>query len=446
MRLLFERLLIAYHFVRQRYFMRFRTRAHLEEWQQRQLQSLIHRLRLNSPFYRDHIREAWQQTPTIDKSTMMNAFDRLNTRGLKREQALELAIQSEQTRDFSPMIGNVTVGLSSGTSGSRGLFCADFFERAAYAGTILAKALPRHSQARKHRVAFFLRANSNLYKTVRSRKLEFEYFDLLKPLSDHVQNLNRYQPTLIVAPPSLLRLLAEQKALGILQCKGVERIFSVAEVLDPIDEKYVAAQFQQKVHQIYQCTEGFLAISCEHGSLHLNEDLLLIEKEWIDREHRKFIPILSDFRRRTQPIFRYRLNDILTENPDPCACGSVMTRLKMIEGRCDDLIYFRGNGQNWQAVFPDFIRNAILYSSPNIEEYLVHQNEAGNLEIALKGPALSDLERGAEEQLSALAKRLNCALPEMSFHHVFPQQSLKKLRRVTSQFHREVSSSDGRLP
>ena len=36
--------------------------------------------------------------------------------------ALEMAIRGEQTRDFTEMNGEVAVGLSSGTSGHRGVF------------------------------------------------------------------------------------------------------------------------------------------------------------------------------------------------------------------------------------------------------------------------------------------------------------------------------------
>ena len=47
--------------------------------------------------------------------------DRLNTLGVDRDRALEMAIRGEQTRDFTEMNGEVAVGLSSGTSGHRGV-------------------------------------------------------------------------------------------------------------------------------------------------------------------------------------------------------------------------------------------------------------------------------------------------------------------------------------
>lgn len=92
-----------------------------------------------------------------------------------------------------------------------------------------------------------------------------------------------------------------------------KKIISVAEVLEDIDREFISTIFQQTVHQIYQCTEGFLATTCKHGTLHINEDLVHIEKEYLDQERGIFVPIITDFMRKTQPIIRYRLNDILIE-------------------------------------------------------------------------------------------------------------------------------------
>src|SRR5699024_9723342 len=100
--------------------------------------------------------------------------------------------------------------------------------------------------------------------------------------------------------------------------------------------------------------------TCEHGTIHLNEDVVIIQKEYMDKKQGVFIPIITDFRRKTQPIIRYRLNDLLQEKQNPCTCGSPFTALEKIEGRADDLFYLRHTGnEGLRAVFPDFIRRAI---------------------------------------------------------------------------------------
>ena len=49
-----------------------------------------------------------------------------------------MAIRGEQSRDFTEMQGEVAVGLSSGTSGHRGIFITTETERSMWAAAILA--------------------------------------------------------------------------------------------------------------------------------------------------------------------------------------------------------------------------------------------------------------------------------------------------------------------
>jgi len=86
---------------------------------------------------------------------------------------------------------------------------------------------------------------------------------------------------------------------------------SVAEVLEEDVSDRIYSAFLQTVHQIYQCTEGFLCYTCKFGHLHLNEDLVKIEKEYIAET--RFYPIITDFNIISQPIIRYKLNDILRQ-------------------------------------------------------------------------------------------------------------------------------------
>lgn len=114
-------------------------------------------LRQHSPYFRDRplIRsvEDLEQYPLMDKAMMMAEFNALNTCNLDRDTALDIAIQSEKTRDFQPMYNGVSVGLSSGTSGHRGLFAINDKERYAWAGAVLARFLPK-GRLRGHRIAF----------------------------------------------------------------------------------------------------------------------------------------------------------------------------------------------------------------------------------------------------------------------------------------------------
>jgi putative adenylate-forming enzyme len=420
------KLRIFFHYLVTRYLRRFKSRSELERYQERRISRHLRWVKRHSKFYRE-----WSGG-MIDKKIMMEHFTDLNTVGVDRDQAFDLAFRAEASRDFTPTLNGVTVGLSSGTSGNRGLFLVSDSERARHAGTLLAKILP-DSILDQYRVAFFMRANSNLYTASSGSRILFEFYDLLSPIEDHLERLESQRPDLLFAPPSMLIRLAEARAAGRIPAVP-RRIFSIAETLDPLDERRMTAAFGMKVHQIYQCTEGFLAASCEHGTLHLNEDCVRIDPEWLDETRTKFMPIITDFTRTSQPVIRYRLNDILTLRSTPCPCGSVMTALESIEGRSDDVLRFkRVSGGEPVAVFPDFIRRAVITADEAIEEYLVTQARDGELDIHLK--VMIGTEQGAvrnriELEISNLADRVGALRPEIRFHEGIPSFAGKKLRRV----------------
>ncbi|GAA3406383.1 F390 synthetase-related protein [Paenibacillus hodogayensis] len=434
-----DRISVLYHYGMARRKRRWSGREELERWQEARVREHVRRVRRESAFYRelwgDRPSAEWREFPIIDKSVMMEKFDRLNTVGIRKEEAFALALQAERTRDFTPMIDGVTIGLSSGTSGNRGLFLVGRRERRTWAGTVLAKVLPG-PLSDGHRIAFFLRADSNLYGTVGGGSLQFAFYDLMDPLALQLARLGKQQPTLLVAPPSMLRLLAEKQKEGKLAIRP-ERVVSVAETLDPLDRGVVEEVFGQPLHQVYQCTEGFLGATCRHGTLHLNEDVVCVQKDYVDRERRKFVPIITDFSRTTQPIVRYRLNDLLTELEGICPCGSPFMALEAIEGRCDDLYYLPAlDGSGWVPVFPDYLARAVMAASPDIEEYqlVLHAPDRLNVRLRVSEALRAEACRRVAETIGELCGTMGCRTPSMEFTDYTFVPGSRKLRRVERRF------------
>jgi putative adenylate-forming enzyme len=429
---------ILFSYLRQIYLRRlFSTREKLETWQKKKIEKHLAFLQKKSPYYRRHLKgtafASLKELPLISKAELMQYFNTINTREISRDEAFQVAIEAERSRDFQSTIRDVTVGLSSGTSGHRGIFMAAPIEQWMYAGTILAKVLPGFWR-RKNRVAFFLRANSNLYTAVKSRALRFEYFDLFEPLEKQLKRLEEMDPTLVIAPPSLLRQIAEAQQAKKIHIEP-KKIISVAEVLDPVDEIFISLVFGQRLHQIYQATEGFLATTCALGTLHLNEDLMHIEKEWLDVKSRKFQPVITDFSRKTQPIVRYRLNDILTEAKVPCTCGSVFTSLDFIEGRSDDLFRLPAKDRkSLVTIYPDFIRRAILLASDKITDYRVVQTSHTSIQVHFQAQGDAQTVQSAiTHEFNQLASQLDFAIDKIDFSNEFDfnlSSGAKKLRRI----------------
>jgi putative adenylate-forming enzyme len=404
---------------------RLRTRGAIERRQARLLRRHVRFLRRRSPYFRELLRgRTFADLPSMDKSVMMARFDEMNTVGVRRDEALALAIANERSRDFDADLGGHSIGLSSGTSGHRGLFVVSPRERDAWVGTVLARTLPRGALT-GHRIALFLRADNSLYESVGSRAVSFSYFDVYADMDDNIRRLELFRPTILVAPPSVLRLIARAADAGAFATVP-QKVYAVAEVLEVADEKKIAASLrQEKLHQLYQCTEGFLAHTCEEGIIHLNEDAVLFEREYLDDE--RFTPIITDLRRRAQPIVRYRLGDVLRARREPCPCGSALSAIERIEGREGDTLMFPGQDGGLVPVFADLITRALLYAD-GFDEYRVVQTDASLLEISLD--VLNDRTMaGVTSEVHALAGRLRCERPEIIFTPYTHDGSVK-LRRV----------------
>lgn len=348
---------------------KFKTRAALEQFQEKAINRHLQWVAHHSPFYRNYEGRPLQAWPMADKLTCLAAFNEMNTAKLHLEEARNFALAAEESRDFTAALHGYTVGLSSGTSGTRGLFVANARERALWAGLALSKLLPE-GLFKGERIAFFLRANSTLYTSVESPWVSFKFFDLMAPLAPQLPQLSEFKPTVIVAPAQVLRYLALQRQAGL--SISPKKVVSVAEVLEASDREILQASFAE-IAEVYQATEGFLGCTCSHGRLHLNEEYLHVEPEWLDATQTRMVPIITDFSRTTQPVIRYRLNDVLAVDPTPCPCGNPSRGLRHIEGRCDDQFNLPAIGGGTLPVFADALSRALLRALPLEADYRLVQ-------------------------------------------------------------------------
>lgn len=411
-------------FIQTRWLHNFKTRAALEAYQKKKLSNYMDFLKRESPYFKHGVPTDFDH---MDKTFMMAYFNELNTQGIDRDEALALAIESEKTRDFTELKGEVAVGLSSGTSGHRGLFITTEKERSMWAAAILAKMLPK-GHLFGHRIAFFLRADNELYQTINTSLIRLEYFDIFKNTDEHIERLNHYQPTIVVAPASMLIELSKRLKAGDLSISP-QKIVSVAEILEDSDRIRISSAFKLPIiDQVYQATEGFLACTCSAGNLHLNEDIIFVEKEYLD-EHR-FYPVITDFKRSSQPVYRYKLNDILVENPEPCPCGSHYTRIDKVEGRSDDIFYFEGQDGGQVTIYPDFIRRCILFVE-NVGDYQVKQHSEKIVEVCLSQRD-EQVEEAITAQFQLLAQQKQFKVPEIHFsdYHWDTSRKLKRIQRL----------------
>lgn len=403
------------------------SRKRIEKLQVKKFNVFRQKVLVNSKYYSQYSQNVLTEYPIINKTIHMGNFDVINTANLRKHEALDIAIQSEFDRNFTPKYMGFSVGLSSGTSGSRGLFVVSEQERSEWVGYIIGKMLPL--AIKKHRIAFFLRANNNLYQSANGLVITFKFFDLIDGIEANINELNSYSPSILIAPASVLRRIAESQTTIL-----PRRVISVAEVLEKEDREIIEQRFCVHVEQIYQCTEGFLGSTCSFGNIHLNEDSYIIEKQWLHKSTGRFSPIVTDLRRTTQPIIRYLLDDVLIEESSPCQCGSAMIRIKSIEGRCDDVLQFKGIEGGNIDVFSDYIRNTIISSSDSIKHYRVIQINKSEIIVEIF-PYTPELINAVSKRLKYLWQRLSIIHPCCSFKEMSLQFNVDKQRRVVRMYH-----------
>jgi phenylacetate-coenzyme A ligase PaaK-like adenylate-forming protein len=478
---------------------RWRSRASLLAWQERRVREFLRDRLTRAPFYaeiagrmlaagRGDIGDiTLADLPIVDKQTLLTHFDGFNTRDIRYDDAMAVALAAERSRDFRSQLDDVTVGLSSGTSGQRVPFLVSRRERMLWASSILARMLSTESLARiaspwqpPLHIALFLRANSNLYTTLDSRRVTFTFYDLLQPLDTHVDALmGRFAasgkrsaassassalsassassasatgsgPHVLVAPATVLRRLADLQLEGRLRLHP-RQVISVAETLEQEDAATIARAFDCRVQQIYQATEGFLGYTCQAGTIHLNEECVHIEPEWLDTARTRFHPIVTDFTRETQLIVRYRLDDVLRVRETPCPCGRPSLALAGIDGRRDavlelplrdprrdfDTAASSRRHDSTRAIFPDVMRRAMMLASGDrIRDYRIVQTDDGlivRLDVAAGCDgfhATARAEAAVRAELDTLFAQQGVIAPPIAFAPWQPEASGDKCCRI----------------
>ena len=334
------------------------------------------------PALRGWAKQPLARFPIVDVADYRAQFQAYNRYGLSLEAATAAALASEAGRPSRLPYG-LSAGLSTGTtSATRGLFVTTAEERATYIGTVLAKLVPPAEWSKTKRVALCLRAGNVLYNADLAG-MRLRFIPLAPDHDATIQALREDRPDVLVAPPQVLLSLAT-KAPDF-RCP---RVYYGAETLNDVERDFITERLGVRPDPIYQATEGFLGAPCRLGTLHLNEDSLIIEREPLD-SHGRFRPVITDLRRRTQAVVRLRLDDVLQETT--CACGSPLQAVKPLMGRVSDIWRLED-----RVIFPDEIQDVVAPLLPGDMRWIAMID---NLGISIACPD----DKAAARILKALA-------------------------------------------
>ena len=381
---------------------RFLSRNNLKAYQLKELKSLIAFAKEHSPYYKDTLEDIsvdklidMQKLPIINKAIMMEHFDTLNTVGLHKDEVLKEAVDKELNKDYLGYYKDEFVlGLSSGTSGNKGIYITP---------KSLTQRLPFVFLARSgiplrllpFKILFMLRVFSQGFNDINAPFISLKYLSTMTPIEEVIDRINTFKINILMAPPSLCRLLLPHAHLIKTPLK---MIVTYAEVLEKEEKERLEEVFKCKVIEIYQASEGQFASACSHGKLHINEDLVYVEL--LDEEYQEVTKphvvakhmIATNLVNHAQPLIRYEMNDLIVLD-EPCKCGSSFRTIKNVLGRHDDVLKFIKKDGSIQAIFPDLMSRWIITSSENIREYKVVQEVDHSLLITIDPLENKDLER-----------------------------------------------------
>lgn len=373
---------------------------------------------VHSAFYKNAFKEFdWEdfsnfyQMPLINKQIMMDNFDAINTCGLKIEDVKTFAVEKELNKDYLGYYKDqYVIGLSSGTSGNKGIYITskDLTEQLPFVflarSGIPLKLLP-------FRILFLLRVFSQGFEDINAPLVNLSYLSTMTPVVEIIQSINEGRINILMAPPSLIRLLLEH--VDKIE-KPLKMIMTYAEVLEEEEKCRFEKVFDTKVIEIYQASEGQIASTCRCGNLHINEDLVYVElydddgNEIMQADTVATKMIVTNLVNYAQPLIRYEMNDLVVLG-DQCPCGSSFRVIKKILGRNDDVMYFLNDKGKKQHVFPDLMSRWIITTSDSIREFKVLQNKSDELDILIdlfdnheqsSGKIGQDLESRIKKELS----------------------------------------------
>ena len=336
------------------------------------LERLLNNAIKDSKIYRDRLgifyanKVAFEEFPPITKMDLMNHFEEWVTDPDITIKSLKKFI-SDPTLINQLYLGKYTVWESSGSSGVPAIFVQDEQAMSIY-DSLEAVRKPYQDLASHMFGTFFLMdrialvgIDSGHFASIVSferfksnnplMSIDCKSFSIFEPISQIVEELNQFQPTIIATYPSVASALADEYKNGALKINPHE-IWTGGETLSVCVKHQIEDTFKCRIRNNYGASE-FLPMTweCEHGSLHVNSDWVILEP--VD-ENYKTIPVgemsyttlLTNLANQVQPLIRYDLSDSIRFHKENCQCGSAFPSIDVI-GRKDDVIrLFDSNGKN----------------------------------------------------------------------------------------------------
>ena len=341
-------------------------RPQLKLYQTRALYRLRAHAYARSPFYgrfhKNLIGRPFRELPVLTRDMLTEHFDELVTD--RRVRLVDVEAHVAAGRGDEQFLGRYYVNATSGSTDQPGILLFNqtewatilsaFARAGAWSGlhvnltqqvktAIVASTSPWHMSAQ-------------LGATAQSWWMPELRLDAGMPITTIVEQLNAWQPEVLVASASMAHTLADEQRAGRLRI-APERIFTGFEVLTDASRHVIEEMWGKRLFDHYAATEtGPIAAECaEHHGLHILEDQIIFEV--VDQLNRS-VPLgaegdkvlITTLFSRTLPLIRYEMHDRVRLAMKPCPCGRPLALIETVHGRAEDVLSFPGSaGQTMPA-------------------------------------------------------------------------------------------------
>ncbi|HLN78232.1 MAG TPA: phenylacetate--CoA ligase family protein [Nocardioidaceae bacterium] len=396
--------------------------------QQNRLADLVKHARSSSPYYRRLYHDLPsrvtdpQLLPPVRKPDLMAHFDEwvtdpdLTLERLRREFLSDLSLVG------SLYLRRYHVFTTSGTTGEPAVLVHDVdswavlqvVARLRARRALLSQGLVRNALRRGLRWAVLFATGGHFGGVVLTESLRrrssfmarrLRVFSVLRPVSELVEELNEFQPTVLNGYPSAIALMAAEQRAGRLR---------ISPFLAQTSGEAMTAQTRNAITSAFGCgiVEGYaaseapaLAVQCPAGSLHVNADWYLLEP--VDAAYRPVPPgetshttLVTNLANRVQPVIRYDLGDRVAVATSPCPCGSPLPRVT-VEGRTNDVLSFESPDGPAVTVLP-LALGTVIEETPGVSRFQAIRTGSSRLSVRLEMQPGS----GEEEVWAAVDARL----------------------------------------
>lgn len=411
-----------------------------ELWRRQQLDEhqakALHELRQygyeRSPFYQKFHKgltgRPLHELPVLTKAMMMEHFDELVTdRSLHLEDVRAFAAQGEAGQRYK---NRYWVNATSGSTGHPGFF---LFDETEWAHVLASFARSQEwsgmqiNLTRQQKMATVAsispwHMSSQVAATVKSWWRPSVRIPASQPLSRTVEELNTWQPEVLIAYASMAGVLAEEQLVHRLHIDP-KVVYVASEVLTPQTRKRVKEAWGNEPFNQYAATET-ASIAAEHQAcrhMHFFEDLIITEV--VDEQYRPVPPgeygakiLVTTLFSRTQPLIRYELNDSVRISNEPHNCGLSFAVLDSIQGRVEDSLTLPA-ASGGEVLIRPLVINRIMDIMP-VSGWQVIQQADDGLVVLLTGARDGLTDEGLINQISTSLAQEGARVPYVQIQHV----------------------------